>query len=392
MEEMDAGLPIRQSRRMGNGRVIAWGGYDKSKPRVRLLLDALRKRDALAGEINIDVWRGIEDKSVAGKARILKAVVKLLLAYPSALLKLLRQPSRPAVLLPYPGIADILVAAVVAKPRGQMMILDAFVPLHDTVVGDRAMVARRSAAARLLRAIEGLALRCADIVLVDTDQHGEFYANEYGIARDRFVTVLVGAEPLFGAQPEPVELPGLTADVPVVLFYGQLIPLHGVRTILDAARLTRGDRVHWLIVGRGQDEATLRAAMAEPDRANITWLPWVDYDQLPGVIARAQICLGIFGKSDKAARVIPNKVFQALACGKPVITRASPAMDPLAARFPHAIVTVPAGDPIALATAVRRVIEDIGAMTALPAADRARLGPDEGVADLLDRLERGRQP
>jgi len=48
-------------------RLVAWGSYDKGKPRVRLLLDALRRKGRLAGEIHIDIWQGIEDKAVAGK-------------------------------------------------------------------------------------------------------------------------------------------------------------------------------------------------------------------------------------------------------------------------------------------------------------------------------------
>jgi glycosyltransferase involved in cell wall biosynthesis len=371
---------------MGNGRVIAWGGYDESKPRVRLLLDALRQRGALAAEINIGVWRGVEDKSVAGKGRILKAIVGLLLGYPFALIKLARQPSGSALLLPYPGIPDIFAAALVARVRGQRIVLDAFVPLYDTIVGDRAMVGPRTVAARLIRTIEKLALRSADVILVDTDQHGEFYAREYAIRRDRFVTVLVGAEPLFARQPEPFELPALPADGPVVLFYGQLIPLHGLSTILAASRLTEGDRCRWVIVGQGQEEAVLRAALAEPGRENVTWIPWVAYQALPALIARSALCLGVFGTSDKAARVIPNKVFQALACGKPVITRSGAAMDPLAARFPDAIVTVPAGNPAALAAAVRQVLSQIDRMHPVPAEALARLGPSEGVDVLLRRL------
>lgn len=386
---MDGRSPIRQSRLMGNGRVIAWGGYDNSKPRVRLLLDALRKRNALAAEINVDVWRGIEDKSVAGKGRIFSAYLRLLLAYPLALAKLFRRSSRHALLLPYPGIPDILVAAPFAKLRRQTVILDAFIPFYDTIVGDRAMLAPGSARARLIRAVERLALRWADIILVDTDQHGDFYAAEYGIQRDRFVTVLVGAEPLFCEEPRSGGVPTLAADAPIVLFYGQLIPLHGVRTILDAASLTQEEGLRWVIVGQGQEEALVRAAMAEPNRGNISWIPWVEYNLLPALIAQATICLGVFGQSDKAARVIPNKVFQALACGKTVVTRASPAMDALAERFPETIVTVPAGDPAALVAAVRHSLSMTGVSHPLPPEARAELGPDKGVAELLGRLAIG---
>jgi glycosyltransferase involved in cell wall biosynthesis len=87
-------------------------------------------------------------------------------------------------------------------------------------------------------------------------------------------------------------------------------------------------------------------------------VPWVDYERLPGEIRSAGCALGIFGTSAKASRVIPNKAFQALACGAPLVTADTPAARELL-RDGESALLVPAGDPEALAAAVVRLRGDV---------------------------------
>ena len=55
--------------------------------------------------------------------------------------------------------------------------------------------------------------------------------------------------------------------------------------------------------------------------------------------------------------MIPNKAFQALACGTPLVTADTPAARELLVDGASALL-VPAGDPEALAAAVRRLADD----------------------------------
>jgi putative addiction module CopG family antidote len=77
-------------------------------------------------------------------------------------------------------------------------------------------------------------------------------------------------------------------------------------------------------------------------------------DALRAQIAAADVCLGIFGDSAKAGRVIPNKVFQILSVGKPLITRDSEGIRELVDDDSPGVYLVPPADPTALLGAIAR--------------------------------------
>src|SRR5262249_28411869 len=104
--------------------------------------------------------------------------------------------------------------------------------------------------------------------------------------------------------------------------------------------------------GSGQEQHLLRQRPS-----NVDWTSWLSYEQLPAVLRHSRAALGIFGTTPKATRVIPNKAFQALACGAPLITADTPAARELLVDDESALL-VPAGDPEALAGALTRIVRD----------------------------------
>ena len=202
-------------------------------------------------------------------------------------------------------------------------------------------LARRARAARRSTA---RALGAADLVVADTERARRALLAELAAPRDRVEVCFVGAE-------ERVFRPGWAPPERVqCLFVGKLIPLHGLETILAAARLAPELRVP----RRRQRPAR---ALLDDRPANVEWTRWIDYERLPDELQRAGCALGIFGTSAKAARVIPNKAFQALACGTPLVTADTPAARELLVDGESALL-VPPGDPEALAAALRRLAAD----------------------------------
>jgi glycosyltransferase involved in cell wall biosynthesis len=327
-------------------RVVYFGTYDRGYPRNAQVISCLRGAGVDVVEEHVGVWEGRRDAWSAGLATALR------LAAAEARLAL-RRAGGDAVVVGYPGHLDL--AAARRAARGRPVVFNPLVSLADTLVADRGRFRRGSLAARALETVDRRALAAADLVVADTDAHVRFLQGLAG--HDRFEVCLVGAEDrLFRPPWEPTE--PFTA-----LFVGKLIPLQGVETILEAAGLA--PEVRFRVVGSGQLDPLLRERPT-----NVEHVAWVEYELLPDEFRRAGCALGVFGTSAKAARVIPNKAFQALACGTPLVTADTPAARELLEDGRSALL-VPPGDAEALAAAVTRLAEDGATTRTIAAGGRA---------------------
>lgn len=373
-------------------RVVLWGTADLGKPRVRILLEGLRANGVELIECHTDPWHGIRDKSqIRGAARWLRLLATLVAAYPRLVWRYLSLPKHDWVLLGYPALIDIFVIRGFAWLRGARVAMDWFLSAYDTVVLDRRMVGQRHPLAVILRAVEWCAARMADRVFMDTRAHAVRMERLFGMRPGSIGAVWVGVESgVFAgsrAQPGQLRSPPPGANPLRVLFYGQFIPLHGISVIIEAARLLRDQPVDWLIIGTGQEAPRVHALVENDPLPRLQWVEWADYPALLRHIESADVCLGIFGTSDKAASVIPNKVFQTLAMNKPLITRDSPAIRELIRAPSPRVQLVPPGDPHALAKAVRRFAESHDARIAdASAAERMREFDELAVGRQLLRL------
>lgn len=333
--------------------VVVWGTYDVGKPRVRILLKGLQENGVNLHECHADVWSGIEDKSqLTGILPKLAKLARSLVSYPRLLWCYLKAPKHDVVLVPYLGHFDILILWPFAKMRGARLVWDAFLSLYNTVVEDRKIVGARNPLARLIYAFEWLATRAADLVVLDTAAHADYFGRRYALAPRKLASVFVGAEP--EKFPPLPPLAHKNPDEPlIVLFYGQFIPLHGIPTIIDAARQLDDGSVRWVLIGKGQEEDAIRASLEHHPVQHLEWHPWVPYEELIDWIKRADVCLGIFSASEKAGQVIPNKVFQIISAGRPLVTRDSAAIRELFGPDVLGVKLVQPEDPTALIQALQ---------------------------------------
>jgi glycosyltransferase involved in cell wall biosynthesis len=313
--------------------VAYFGTYERAYPRNAQVISCLRSAGVDVTEVHVPVWDDVRHRwnaGVASAARLAVAEARLLTT---------RAPDADALIVGYPGHFDLGPARRAA--HGRPIVFNPLVSLADTLVADRARFRPDSLPARLLRRVDCAAFGAADLVVADTTAQARFFAQ---ITDTPVEVCLVGAE-------DRLFRPGWTSPQAfTALFVGKLIPLQGVNVVLEAARLAPD--VAFRIVGSGQLDPLL-----EQRPPNVEHLPWVEYELLPAELRAAGCALGIFGTSAKAARVIPNKAFQAIAVGTPLVTADTPAARELLVDGESALLVAP-GDPGALAEAVRRLRDD----------------------------------
>jgi glycosyltransferase involved in cell wall biosynthesis len=354
-----------------DARLLFTCGREPSYTRNDVLLRALRPHYQL-----IEVTSARSGSLIGRMVRLLPRLVYAL-----------TQPHE-LVLVGFYGHPLVWLARRLSRRPRRPILFDAFVMTHDTLVGDRASLRPHSLGARLALWLDKVSARAADHVLLDTDVQAQVLARIAGLPPSHVSALFVGCnEDRF----HPAVVPDRAPDGEFqVLYYGTYQPLHGMETVVRAARLLSDvSSIHWRIIGRGQTYPEVRRLADSWRLSNIEFQSMVPYARLPSAIASADICLGgPFGTSDKARRVITGKTFQFLAMRKPVIVADTPANRELLVPGESAAF-VPLGDADALAETVWALYRDRDRRRYLANAGHARYVARASEAVLGEQL-RGR--
>ncbi|MWC30428.1 glycosyltransferase [Paenibacillus sp. MMS18-CY102] len=212
---------------------------------------------------------------------------------------------------------------IIFRLLGKKIVTDMLISDYDTLVNDRKLAKKKSLRAIRFYLNDWLCLKLSHVVICDTEHHKAFFKQFFGGADGKLAVIPVGAEDIF--KPVPNAAKGPTFNI---LFYGGFSPLHGIEHIIEAANLLKEhEDIRFTLIGSGQTRDDMIKLALKYNLENIDFVSHRAYEKLPNEIAEADIGLGIFGASEKVKRVIPNKVFQLAACGKPIITLRTPAIE-----------------------------------------------------------------
>ncbi|HWP62580.1 MAG TPA: glycosyltransferase family 4 protein, partial [Candidatus Binatia bacterium] len=263
----------------------------------------------------------------------------------------------------YHGMAymGIPVALGLARRSGAPVVYDA----RDIYI-DAANLARLPGPARaVVGALERRWARRASRVVTVNNGYARVMADRWGVPMPAVVMNCPDPRPRMAERPRHFHATlGLAPTTPIVLYHGGFSPDRGIEELIEALALLPG--IHLVLMGYGVLEAQLRARAAEGD-GRLHVLPAVAPEVLLDWVASADVvAIPIQPTTLNHRLTTPNKLFEALAAGVPIVASDLPGMAPIVRETGAGVVCDPTR-PAAIAAAIRGILE-------LPEVERRAMG------------------
>jgi hypothetical protein len=257
-----------------------------------------------------------------------------------------------------PTLFTAVAGFVVSRRLGVPFVLEVR-DLWPAIFVDLGVIRNRAAIWPLERLELFLYHRSAAVVTV-TQAFLEDIARR-GIERRKLHVVPNGVD-LAAFEPGPSDLAlrsrlGL-GDKFVLLYCGAHGISHALARLLEVAeRLAQNPQLHLLFVGEGSEKEALVARARERSLANVTFLGAVPREQVAAFYRSADVCLVPLRAVPLFRAFIPSKMFEILACGRPVLASVEGEAAEIL-RESGAALVVPPEDVDALVAAARRLASD----------------------------------
>lgn len=261
-----------------------------------------------------------------------------------------------------------LEVAVAARGRsGGRVVYDS----HDLFVEAGRNAARPPIVKRLHSRLERRLFRRADLVITVNDGLAGELLRRYG---QKPMAVVHNCVPAWQPPTTPGQGPlrqglRLGPTVPLVLYHGGFSANRGLDVLVAAMAELGLERVHLALLGYGPMEGDLRhLADSEPNAGRVHVLPAVPPDELDSFVADADVAAMVNQPTSLNEMLsTPNKLFEAIAAGVPIVTSDFPLRRQIVLDDPGGplgAVCDPT-NPASVAAAIRSIIE---------------LSPDESAA------------
>lgn len=143
----------------------------------------------------------------------------------------------------------------------------------------------------------------------------------------------------------------------VALYAGAHGMSNDLTVLLKAAhQLLENTNIHIVFLGDGKDKPALMAQAREMNLSNVTFLPSVPKTEMASALAGSDACVAILKPLEEYKTTYPNKVFDYMAAGRPVVLAIDGVIREVVEAADCGIFAAP-GAPFRLATVIHALAE-----------------------------------
>lgn len=169
----------------------------------------------------------------------------------------------------------------------------------------------------------------ADPEMFHPEKDGVIFRNNHHL-QDKFVVTYAGAH-------------GLSNDLEVVLKAAQ--------------QLMADNRIHFIFIGDGKEKKALQALSHQMNLNNVLFFSPVPKNEMADVLAASDACIAILKPIELYKTTYPNKVFDYMAAGRPVILAIGGVIQQVVEEAQCGVFVQP-GDPLAMAAAIQKMADN----------------------------------
>jgi len=272
---------------------------------------------------------------------------------------------------------------LLSKLGRKTLIFDPITSVYSTLIEERKLISPSSLKAKLFFYYEKLAYKLSNHILAPTEEFKQYFSELFSVKPEKIDVLPVGGiVEKFDLKPS-MKKPGELK----ILYWGGFHPQHGVEFIIRAAKIVEeyNRRISFKLIGKGHCWKESIALSKKLGISNITFTGYLPGKNLREETINSDLILGFFGTSERADRSIGNKVFEALAYGKPVITEKSRAIRKLFTHQKELYMVTP-GNPREIAEGIIKLYKDPAMREKIALCGYERLKRDFSEEKIAEKL------
>lgn len=324
-----------------NIKICFFGSYDRSYTSNAIILQGLEENNVDVLEVNAQVpLTRLDQKENMSWLALLKRIVKKYKIFTKTFKNWKGIKECDAIYIGFPGHFDFFLAYLVAKILGKKLIFNPVIIFYVGFVEDQKFIKKGSFLEKVVKWGEIVIYRLSDLVLTDTKFQSVYFEKRLFVPKSKLRSLPLGADDkqykytIYKVKPK---------NVLNVVYYGLYTPLHGVKYVIEAARILRNKTgIKFILVGQGNTFKENFNLAKRLKLTNVEFIHDVPVEMHKKYLEEADLFLGFLEDHPTVKRVIPNKVYQGLALGKVVVAADAPVMRDLFVNKENVVLCEPA--------------------------------------------------